>query len=105
MKDKHEFVIGEIANDFRHSFSTRLSDKARGKWASVDVNFSTNAEQNALYFEHKITWNDGDRLIYDDIKDVLKTLKELYCFKIVSLSPESCEITNISWAKGGQDAI
>lgn len=104
MQTKHEFIIGEIANDFRYRFTTRLSDKAKQNgWTSTNVEVWTNEEQNAFHLTHKPRSNV--EMIKGDVECVLNTLKEMFSFEIVSISSDGCEIVNISCARGGQDAI
>lgn len=94
-----DFTLGEIANDFRHYFSSILLDKAsENKWSST-ISVSTNEPQNAFYFSQIIKF-DTDRVIecvYRDIQDTLESMKRLgYKFDVVTIKKGySIEVSNI----------
>ncbi len=73
-----EFKLGEIANDFRDVFLRALSNKAEeNSWKAINVAFSTNEEQDALYFEQTIYLDTGRVIegVYRDIQNILKSLR------------------------------
>lgn len=45
-----DFILGEIANDFRYQFTNILSDRAIANSWSSTITVSTNKEQNAFTF-------------------------------------------------------
>ncbi len=98
-KKTTDFILGEIANDFRHYFTNILSDFAfANSWKST-ITVMTNEEQNAFYFSHSIQF-DTDRVIecvYRDIQNSLASMRKLgYEFDVVTIKKGySIEITNI----------
>ena len=97
--ENKEFILGEIANDFRHNFINILSDKASDNSWSSTISVSTNDAQNAFYFSHDIKF-DTDRVIecvYRDIQDTLKSMRNLgYEFEVKTVKKAySIEVTNI----------
>lgn len=90
-----DFILGEIANDFRHQFTNILSDKAsENKWSST-INVLTNEKQNAFYFSHRT--NDLVDIVAKDIQDTLESMKRLgYEFDVKTTKKGySIEVTNI----------
>lgn len=114
-----EFILGEVANDFRHRFMTRLSKKAKeNSWKSEKVRVWTNEAQDAFYFSQDVKFNTGSVClgVYRDINDVLKTLNtDLFDFeyKTVKTGKHGDEgsleqgyeihIENISMKKGAKN--
>jgi len=88
---RNEFIIGEVANDFRHRFMTRLSQKAKENgWQSENVKVWTNEAQNAFYFTQVVKFNTGRVCLsaYRDICDVVKVLKkDLFDFQWKTVKP------------------
>lgn len=76
----NDFILGEIANDFRHQFMNALSDKSsENSWKSTKVTVMTNEEQNAFYFSHSIQFDTGRVIecVYRDIQNSLETMRKL----------------------------
>lgn len=94
-----DFILGEIANDFRYQFTNILSDRATANSWSSTITVSTNKEQNAFYFSQAINF-DTDIVIecvYRDIQNTLQSMRDLgYEFDVKTVKKAySIEVTNI----------
>ncbi|WP_418181311.1 hypothetical protein ACNSOL_12450 (plasmid) [Aliarcobacter lanthieri] len=74
-----DFILGEIANDFRFYFIKSLSDKALSNSWKSSIKVETNEEQNAFFFTQSVQYDTGRVIegVYRDIQDTLKSLREL----------------------------
>lgn len=102
MKRTYDFILGEIANDFRFHFTNKLSNKAlENSWRS-STKMQTNETQDALFFSQEIRYDTGRvvEAVYRDIQDVFKNMRDMeYTFDVKCINKaKKYEITNIKWS-------